>query len=69
MDWMADNRQLLSMQRLRNLSRRFPVDPGLVGAVMIWAEGQTLSAVHKLARLETTGLTCGRTPRRSRRQP
>ena len=26
LDWMAVNRQLLSLQRLRNLSKRFPVD-------------------------------------------
>jgi hypothetical protein len=47
LDWMAVNRQLMSMQRLRNLSRRFPVDPGLVGAVMIWVEDQTLSTVRE----------------------
>jgi hypothetical protein len=37
LDWLAVNRRLLSMQRLRNLSRRFPVDARLVGAVMAWA--------------------------------
>jgi hypothetical protein len=37
LDWLADNRRLLTMQRLRNLSGRFPVDPYLVGAVIAWA--------------------------------
>lgn len=47
LDWMAVNRQLLSLQRLRNLSRRFPIDPQLVGAVTIWAENPGLSAQHQ----------------------
>ena len=37
LDWLAGNRRLLSMQRLRTLTARFPVDPGLVGAVLAWA--------------------------------
>jgi hypothetical protein len=37
LDWLAANRHLLSMQRLRNLSRRFPIDARLVGAVSAWA--------------------------------
>lgn len=37
LDWLAANRHFLSMQRLRNLSRRFPVDAKLVGAVIAWA--------------------------------
>jgi hypothetical protein len=37
LDWLTGNRRLLSMQRLRNLTARFPVDPGLVGAVLAWA--------------------------------
>ncbi len=37
LDWLAANRRLLSMQRLRNLTARFPVDARLVGAVMAWA--------------------------------
>jgi hypothetical protein len=36
LDWMAANRHLLSIQRLRNLSRRFPLDVRLVGAVSAW---------------------------------
>ena len=47
LDWMAVNRQLLSMQRLRNLSRRFPLNPELVRAVMAWAEDPRLSAVRE----------------------
>lgn len=38
LDWMALNRQLLSMQRLRNLSRTFPLEPDLVRAVTTWAD-------------------------------
>jgi hypothetical protein len=37
LDWLADNRRLLTMQRLRNLSGRFPLDARLVGAVIAWA--------------------------------
>jgi hypothetical protein len=47
LDWMAANRKLLSLQRLRNLSKRFPVDPELVGAVITWAEDPRLSAVRE----------------------
>jgi hypothetical protein len=36
LDWIAGNRRLLSMQRLRNLSGRFPIDPLLVGAIIAW---------------------------------
>src|ERR1700678_1324721 len=45
LDWMAVNRQLLSMQRLRNLSKKFPIDPELVRAVIAWAEDPRLSAI------------------------
>ncbi len=37
LDWLAANRRLLSMQRLRNLTGRFPVDARLVSAVITWA--------------------------------
>lgn len=37
LDWLAGNRRLLSMQRLRNLGARFPVDTRLVDAVVAWA--------------------------------
>lgn len=47
LDWMVLNRQLLSLQRLRNLSRRFPIDPQLVGAVITWAEDPKLSALRE----------------------
>jgi hypothetical protein len=36
LDWLALNHRLLSMQRLRNLTSRFPVDAGLVAAVIAW---------------------------------
>ena len=36
LDWMAFNHELLSTQRLRNLTGRFPVPPGLVAAVSAW---------------------------------
>jgi len=36
LDWLAENRGLLTMQRLRNLSTRLPVDTRLVGAVIAW---------------------------------
>jgi hypothetical protein len=36
LDWMAFNHELLSVQRLRNLGRRFPLPPGLVAAVTAW---------------------------------
>ena len=37
LDWVALNQKLLSMQRLRNLTARFPVDADLVAAVVAWA--------------------------------
>src|ERR1700683_72499 len=37
LDWLAENRRLLTIQRLRNLSVRLPVDTRLVGAVIAWA--------------------------------
>src|SRR6201996_1547392 len=36
LDWMAANHELLSVQRLRNLARRFPLPAGLVAAVTEW---------------------------------
>ena len=36
LDWMAFNHELLSMQRLRNLARRFPLPSALVAAVIAW---------------------------------
>lgn len=36
LDWIARNHGLLSMQRLRNLTGRFPVAAGLVAAVIAW---------------------------------
>lgn len=37
LDWLAENRRLLTMQRLRNLSARLPVDTRLVETVAAWA--------------------------------
>jgi hypothetical protein len=37
LDWLADNRRLLTIQRLRNVAARFPVDPALFGAALAWA--------------------------------
>lgn len=36
LDWMAFNHELLSMQRLRNLTARFPLPSRLVAAVIAW---------------------------------
>ena len=36
LDWVALNQKLLSLQRLRNLTARFPVDADLVTAVITW---------------------------------
>jgi hypothetical protein len=43
LDWLVSNRRLLTMQRLRNLAVRFPVDPDLVRAVFAWAGEPMLS--------------------------
>lgn len=47
LDWLALNHKLLSIQRLRNLNSRFPVDPQLVNAIIAWirepARGNTKS--------------------------
>lgn len=37
LDWIALNQKLLSLQRLRNLTTRFPVNADLVAAVVAWA--------------------------------
>lgn len=36
LDWVALNQKVLSLQRLRNLTARFPVDAALVAAVVAW---------------------------------
>src|SRR3984957_4408310 len=41
LDWMAFNHELLSMQRLQNLTRRFPLPSGLVAAVTAWTRQTT----------------------------
>jgi hypothetical protein len=47
LDWLAGNRRLLTMQRLRNLITRFPVDSNLVGAVLEWA-GEPAPSLQRL---------------------
>jgi hypothetical protein len=36
MDWMSLNNGYLSLQRLRNLARRFPIETNLIDAVVEW---------------------------------
>jgi hypothetical protein len=38
LDWIALNQRILSLQRLRNLTPRFPVNAELVAAVTAWAK-------------------------------
>lgn len=47
LDWLALNHRLLSMQRLRNLASRFPVDTRLVGAVIAWTREPALAQLPK----------------------
>jgi hypothetical protein len=39
LDWVALNQKLLSIQRLRNLTSKFPVEASLVAAVVAWTKG------------------------------
>jgi hypothetical protein len=57
LDWMAFNHELLSTQRLRNLSSRFPLPPGLVTAVTEWTRqtGPVNSPVSDMAGLAQDG--------------
>lgn len=45
LDWIALNQKTLSLQRLRNLTGRFPVDAHLVAAVVAWAKESVHSDV------------------------
>src|SRR5260221_4770417 len=45
LDWLVSNRRLLTMQRLRNLAIRFPVDQDLVRAVFAWA-GESMPSLQ-----------------------
>jgi hypothetical protein len=47
LDWLALNHRPLSMQRLRNLADRFPIDTRLVGAVIAWIRGPVPSQLVK----------------------
>jgi hypothetical protein len=53
LDWVALNQKALSLQRLRNLTARFPVDSDLVAAAVAWAREPVPSAV--LVSEERTG--------------
>jgi hypothetical protein len=46
LDWLAGNHRLLTMQRLRNLTTRFPVDSNLVGAALAWA-GEPMPSLRR----------------------
>jgi len=59
LDWMAFNHELLSTQRLRNLTGRFPLPSGLVAAVTAWTR-QTEPA--DLIVSDQAGLVQGREP-------
>lgn len=43
LDWMSLNGRLLSLQRLRNLIPRFPLDRNLIEAVVVWVGEATSS--------------------------
>lgn len=45
LDWMSLNGRLLSLQRLRNLTKRFPLDRKLVDAVVAWV-GESTPSLH-----------------------
>lgn len=49
LDWIALNQRLLSLQRLRNLTPRFEVDPDLIAAVVAWAKEKPADvlAIHQ----------------------
>ena len=53
LDWIALNQKLLSLQRLRNLTARFPVKADLVAAAVAWARES--SPVSALALQEPVG--------------
>lgn len=55
LDWIALNQKSLSLQRLRNLTARFPVDADLVAAVVAWAREPVPLGV--LVSQERTGKT------------
>lgn len=46
LDWVALNQKVLSLQRLRNLAARFPVDADLVAAVVAWTREPVLTNVQ-----------------------
>jgi hypothetical protein len=60
LDWLAGNRRLLTTQRLRNLTGRFPVDARLVVAVMAWTGDPP--PPHWLKTRDGTGLNAENMP-------
>lgn len=47
LDWTTHNFKLISLQRLRNLASRFPIDRGLVDASLSWVEVANKPHQHK----------------------
>jgi hypothetical protein len=45
LDWVALNQRILSLQRLRNLTARFPVDADLVAAAVAWSRESVSAGV------------------------
>lgn len=56
LDWMTLNGRLLSLQRLRNLTDRFPLDRKLLDAVVAWV-GESAPSLHwsKASQQESEG--------------
>jgi hypothetical protein len=55
LDWMGLNGRLLSLQRLRNLVARFPIDRKLVDAVVAWVGESSPSFRQPSAERHATG--------------
>jgi hypothetical protein len=66
LDWVALNQKALSLQRLRNLTARFPVDAGLVAAIVAWAKEPVplgvLVSEERTGRSQTNGQEAGEKP-------
>jgi len=62
LDWIALNAKLISLQRLRNLTSRFPIDVHLVDAALSWVETAT-----KSVRWRDAGVRVGKS--KTNRQP
>jgi hypothetical protein len=64
LDWAALNQKSLSLQRLRNLTARFPVDAGLVAAVIAWMKDSVPTDV--LVSTERAGRTQPKAPEQAK---